>query len=113
MAISGVILGAWYMLWLVQRVFFGPLREPAHDGAHHEVHDLNFREICALVPLAVFVFWIGLVPQHFLQPMAESLDPVAEEIAARIDEQDLHATRPLLARETTGAIERKEVARVD
>lgn len=27
-ALSGVVLGAWYMLWMVQRVFFGPLREP-------------------------------------------------------------------------------------
>ena len=30
LALSGVVLGAWYMLWLVQRVFFGPLREPRH-----------------------------------------------------------------------------------
>ena len=28
LAVSGVVLGAWYMLWLVQRVFFGPLKEP-------------------------------------------------------------------------------------
>ncbi|HEX4146134.1 MAG TPA: NADH-quinone oxidoreductase subunit M [Pirellulales bacterium] len=35
-AVFGVVLGAWYMLWLVERVFFGPLREPAvdHDHAH-------------------------------------------------------------------------------
>ena len=50
-AVSGVILGAWYMLYLVQRVFFGPLRTPgghghaaepavAHDHAHagHDDH---------------------------------------------------------------------------
>src|SRR5262249_16671846 len=36
-AVSGVILGAWYMLWFVERVFFGPLREPAHGDGHHEV----------------------------------------------------------------------------
>ncbi len=28
LGVSGVILGAWYMLWMYQRVFFGPLREP-------------------------------------------------------------------------------------
>ena len=75
MAVSGVVLGAWYMLWLVQRIFFGPLREPeVHRAAHgrgtnrraHASHhapairDLNFREMLALLPLAVFVFWIGL-----------------------------------------------------
>ena len=35
LAVLGVVLGAWYMLWLVQRVLFGPLREPdvhASDG---------------------------------------------------------------------------------
>jgi len=33
-AVFGVVLGAWYMLWLVERVFFGPLREPAVDHGH-------------------------------------------------------------------------------
>lgn len=44
LGVFGVILGAWYMLWLYQRVFFGPLKEPADHGAHghdtvgHEAH---------------------------------------------------------------------------
>ncbi len=41
LGVFGVVLGAWYMLWLVQRVFFGPLREPSlhHAAAHgHESH---------------------------------------------------------------------------
>jgi NADH-quinone oxidoreductase subunit M len=37
-AVSGVILGAWYMLWLVQRVFFGPLKTPAGHGHATEAH---------------------------------------------------------------------------
>ena len=73
LAVFGVVLGAWYMLWLVQRLFFGPLREPevhggeekGHESSAHASHapairDLNFREMLALLPLAVFVFWIGL-----------------------------------------------------
>ena len=35
LGVFGVVLGAWYMLWLYQRVFFGPLREPAEHGAGH------------------------------------------------------------------------------
>ncbi len=36
LALFGVVLGAWYMLWLYQRVFFGPLKEPAaHGDAAH------------------------------------------------------------------------------
>lgn len=80
-AVSGVVLGAWYMLWLVERVFFGGLREPKSttDGhAHGPVHDLTLREIAALAPLAVFVFWIGLAPQRFLAPMQSVLDPLVD-----------------------------------
>ena len=94
LAVSGVVLGAWYMLWLVQRILFGPLREPeVHSGgakghepsahAHHApaVRDLSLREILVLLPLAVFVFWIGLVPATFLQPIA----PAVEKVAGPID----------------------------
>ena len=39
----GVVLGAWYMLWLVQRVFFGPLREPERP-ATGESRSISRRE---------------------------------------------------------------------
>ncbi|MBL9094272.1 MAG: NADH-quinone oxidoreductase subunit M [Planctomycetaceae bacterium] len=38
LAVFGVVLGAWYMLWLYQRVFFGPLREPPYHGDHGDDH---------------------------------------------------------------------------
>jgi NADH-quinone oxidoreductase subunit M len=75
LSVFGVVLGAWYMLWLVQRVFFGPLKEPPHNA--HDAHlpaDLTWREVASLAPLAVFVFWIGLWPQFFLERMAPTLD---------------------------------------
>ena len=34
LAVVGVVLGAWYMLWAVQRVFFGPSREPPRSSGH-------------------------------------------------------------------------------
>ncbi|HEX5442426.1 MAG TPA: NADH-quinone oxidoreductase subunit M [Pirellulales bacterium] len=74
LAVSGVVLGAWYMLWLLERVFFNQLREPEHHGP--PVRDMNLREVLALAPLLVFVFWIGLAPQHFLRPMEADLDRV-------------------------------------
>ncbi|MFO0817348.1 MAG: NADH-quinone oxidoreductase subunit M [Pirellulales bacterium] len=122
-AVSGVVLGAWYMLWLVQRVFFGPLREPDlhedgqhgdghaacspsshHDQAHghhadgHHGHDhdepqgahvpdLRWRELAALVPLVIFVVWIGLQPDYFLRRMQTSLNPVAEAMVRPIERQ--------------------------
>jgi NADH-quinone oxidoreductase subunit M len=84
LAVSGVVLGAWYMLWLVQRVFFGPLKEPA-EATQHAVHDMSWREIAALVPLAVFVFWIGLRPADFLSRMQPTLEAARRPAAAAVE----------------------------
>ena len=86
LALTGVVLGAWYMLWLVQRVFFGPLKEPHASGHHEDVSDLSLREILALAPLALFVVWIGLRPGDFLSRMGPSLE-AARQPAALIVEQ--------------------------
>jgi NADH-quinone oxidoreductase subunit M len=74
LAVSGVILGAWYMLWLYQRVFFGPLREPAQHAADSPPRDLSGREVCCLAPLVIIIIWIGLQPRFFLDRMAPTLD---------------------------------------
>lgn len=76
LAVSGVVLGAWYMLWLVQRVFFGPLKEPHHGD--EPIQDMCWSEFFSLAPLAVFALWIGLVPGHFLGPMRETLKNLTE-----------------------------------
>ena len=114
LAVSGVVLGAWYMLWLVQRVFFGPLREPNtatagpagdHSHAEHDVHistgdhpvrDMNLREVLALAPLAVFVFWIGLIPGTFLQAIGPAVKEVEEAVAAPFDEQYTSVTHQVV-----------------
>jgi NADH-quinone oxidoreductase subunit M len=113
LAVSGVVLGAWYMLWLVQRVFFGPLREP---GGHapapgapvgdaagdHPVRDMNFREILALAPLAVFVFWIGLAPSVFLKAIAPAVQQVTVTVGERFENQ--YAANEQLAPQTVSSV---------
>jgi NADH-quinone oxidoreductase subunit M len=84
-AVFGVVLGAWYMLWLVQRVFFGPLKEGHHADGNAVVRDLSLHEVAALVPLAVFIFWIGLVPAFFLERMQSTLDPMARGAVQALD----------------------------
>jgi NADH-quinone oxidoreductase subunit M len=91
-AVSGVVLGAWYMLQLVQRVFFGPLKEPAHDGhdSHHDsghdvVPDLSWTEITALALPAVFVFWIGIRPNDFTAPMQPAIADVQKVLAGPLE----------------------------
>ena len=85
LAVSGVVLGAWYMLWLVKRVFFGRLHEPAKGNG---AKDLCFREVAALTPLAILVFWIGLYPKFFLDRMSPALNystDAAAQIVATAD----------------------------
>ena len=95
LATLGVVLGAWYMLLLVQRVFFGPLRTPSHGPGHAPVRDLNFREIAALVPIAVFVVWIGLQPSYFLDRMAPTLDKLTAGVDGRQPEGPRVGLAPL------------------
>jgi NADH-quinone oxidoreductase subunit M len=64
-AVTGVILGAVYMLWMVKRVFFGPAGELVSDP-HHPLKDLSVRELVVMAPLLILIFWMGLFPNHFL-----------------------------------------------
>jgi NADH-quinone oxidoreductase subunit M len=122
-SVSGVVLGAWYMLYLVQRVFFGPLREPGHEGAppvaaaahghddhghasaddhgHSGVRDLSFRELLAVVPLCVFVFWIGLQPEFFLSRMRHTLEPLSRNAQQAILKRE--AATSALAQQAAGS----------
>ncbi|MGE0606525.1 MAG: NuoM family protein [Pirellulales bacterium] len=84
LAVLGVVLGAWYMLWLVQRTFFGPLKEPSHG---HPIRDLSPREIFALAPLVLLMVWIGLQPRFFLDRMAPTVDPIVDVAASHYAEQ--------------------------
>src|SRR5699024_10678499 len=60
-ATIGVILAAVYMLWLYQRLMFGPIKHPKNE----KLIDLNAREIGILVPLVVLMVWIGIRPLDF------------------------------------------------
>jgi NADH-quinone oxidoreductase subunit M len=68
LATLGVILGAAYMLWMVQRVFFGPLTHRDNQG----LVDLNAREFITVLPLLVLVVVMGLKPQPFLDRLSPS-----------------------------------------
>lgn len=72
-AVSGVVLGAAYMLWMFKRVFFGEKGELVADEKH-PLHDLNFREIFILVPFVIMVFWMGIFPNTFLKWSEASVD---------------------------------------
>lgn len=105
---SGVILAAVYLLWMYQRFVFGPAPGMAaaghghdhghshshlhghddehdslakHDGHdHHHVSDLNGREILALVPLVIFMVWIGLQPMSLLNTSKATMAKLSNEL---------------------------------
>ncbi len=68
-AATGVILAAIYLLWLVQRVFFGPVT----SEENRQIPDVRWNEIAAMVPLVVLMVWIGVHPNTFLKPMTASV----------------------------------------
>ena len=68
-ATSGIVLGAAYMLWLYQRVMFGKLDKPENK----KLKDLNLREVATLVPIVIFMFWIGLYPITWTSYMDSSV----------------------------------------
>jgi NADH-quinone oxidoreductase subunit M len=67
----GVIMAAVYILYMFQRMFMGPAGEITH---HHELKDLNWREIITMVPLIIFMFWIGLYPKPFFDILAPAVE---------------------------------------
>src|SRR6185295_1208293 len=75
-AVSGVVLGAAYLLWLYQRVFWGKITK--EENRH--LHDLSLREVATLVPLIGFCFWIGLYPKPFLEFLHQPAAHVASII---------------------------------
>jgi NADH-quinone oxidoreductase subunit M len=66
---TGVILSSIYMLWMVRRVFFGPVQ---HD-VNRTLLDLSLREKLVATSLSIPMLWIGLYPSTFLQPIDESV----------------------------------------
>ncbi len=74
-AASGLILGAWYMLWLYQRVFFNGIKEQMTGLA-----ELNLREILTLLPMVVLVFWIGLYPNALLSFLHVSVAHLLDQV---------------------------------
>ncbi len=67
---TGVVLGAVYMLWLVEKVFFGTMR---HE-ANRSMRDLSLREAFVLAPIVILIVVMGVVPQPFLAPAKPPVD---------------------------------------
>jgi len=75
-AVLGVILAAAYLLWLYQRVFFGPVTNPKNE----KLRDLNAREILYFAPLVLAAFWIGLYPKPFFEILEQPVNQLVQTV---------------------------------
>jgi NADH-quinone oxidoreductase subunit M len=80
-AAIGVILGALYMLTVVQRMFFGPITKDENK----KLEDINQRELVAVAPLILMIFVIGLFPNIFLTQIKDAAQRIDDDITARIE----------------------------
>ncbi len=75
-ASAGIVLGAAYLLWLYQRVFWGPLDNPANKN----IPDVNRRELGMLLALVFLMVWIGIKPAVFFDVIEEPVNYIVRKV---------------------------------
>ncbi|OFW21743.1 MAG: NADH dehydrogenase [Acidobacteria bacterium RIFCSPLOWO2_02_FULL_59_13] len=74
--VTGIVLGAAYLLWLYQRTMFGTLDNPKNK----ELRDVSFREAMTLVPLVIWAFWIGLYPKPYFDILEKPVSKIVQRV---------------------------------
>ncbi len=72
----GILLGAGYMLWTLQRVFTWPVKREMVNFT-----DLDFREYAMLVPLSIVILFLGVYPSAMLDLMNSSVNTMVKLMA--------------------------------
>jgi NADH-quinone oxidoreductase subunit M len=96
-AALGVILSAVYMLWMFQRVNYGPVS----NDENASLPDLTVRERWVIVPTVVMAVFLGVMPGIFLRPMQPSVDRLLQRVSRQtVAERD--RSQPAVSANTTG-----------
>jgi NADH-quinone oxidoreductase subunit M len=78
LAATGVVLGAIYMLWMLQRVFFGEVTNEKNLG----LKDLTPREVLVFLPILVMIFWMGVYSKPFVSRMEPAVTQFVEQMTS-------------------------------
>lgn len=78
-AATGVIFAAVYLLWMYQRVVFGEIKNPE---LQKQLTDLTTREYVVLIPIFIFIIWIGIYPSTFLDLTDLSTKSILQQVSA-------------------------------
>jgi len=103
-ACSGVIFAAYYMLPMVQKVFFNALEKPENKG----MPDLSRRELVILGPMVALMIWIGVQPGPFLRRMEPTVQAVIEQVTGNgLQARAGHEEEALVTFSSTSPLERE------
>jgi len=91
LAATGIIIGAGYMLWLYQRIFFTRINQKIAG-----LDDMYMREALALLPMLILVFWIGVYPTPFLGFMHASVEHLLQRVNTTGGMEELNLAKSLM-----------------
>ena len=105
-AASGIVLSATYMLWMFQRVNYGPVSNEKNAG----MTDLTPREWVVVVPIVAATVLMGVLPNLFLRPIEASVARMVNQIQAqapariqaRADQSTVGSRQPAVTTIPTG-----------
>jgi len=75
-AVTGIIFGAAYLLWMYQRTMLGEVTNPKNL----RLPDLNFRELVTFLPLIAWAIWIGVYPQPYFDVLEKPVARIVEHV---------------------------------
>ncbi len=78
-AATGIIFAAVYLLWMYQRVVFGPV---VHE-ANRRLADLTPREWAVIVPVVLLIVWIGVYPSPFTAPTETAVEALIAQVQSK------------------------------
>jgi NADH-quinone oxidoreductase subunit M len=102
----GVILAAVYLLWMYQRFVFGLPKGAKPSVGHGHEHaedtsdgglgtpDLNWRELVAVVPMVVFMIWIGIQPMNFMKMSERTMYQMSDDLLKMKQSGAMTASKP-------------------
>ena len=75
-SVTGVILGAAYLLWLYQRTMLGQIT----NGKNLHLPDLSARELAVFLPLIAWAIWIGVYPKPYFDVLEKPVAQIVERV---------------------------------